>query len=121
MSKEAKRIYRDIFRFINEADAGKAIDKYLVVQAAATLARIFQAEEAVAKNGPKVRYKNGTENVSADYVILSRERKAFITLCRELGLSPKAREAIVAFAKAEEDESDIYLAWSRQQQVTTTS
>lgn len=99
-----RKMYASLAKFLQKHNAWQEVDTYIVSQLAWHWGRYRIAVEVLQDPAKMIQvFDSGAMNVSAWYTIADRESTSIMKLCKELGLTQRSREAILAF-KADANE-----------------
>lgn len=92
--KSLKRIRDTITSTMDELGLYEDADQFMVEAAAQALKTMYDTHREMLDKGAVQKFKNGTRQVSPEWVVWRNAINDFKGLASELGLSPKARKAI---------------------------
>ncbi|MBK7337846.1 MAG: P27 family phage terminase small subunit [Saprospirales bacterium] len=99
-------MYYAICNHLKAVKALQSIDSVFVSAAAHSAYLMGKHSKSVGTDGAVQVFANGTTNITGDYSVLKNERTDFFRFCRELGMTPKSREQILAFANKTTESAD---------------
>lgn len=104
LEEPERKMYTTLAKFFQKHNAWQEVDTYMLSQLAHRWGRYRIAVQRIQNPNNMIQvFDSGAENVSPWYTIAEREGAAVMKLCKELGLTQKSREAILAF-KADANE-----------------
>lgn len=106
-NEEMLQYFELIVEHLREHDALKAVDSMIVSQAAFYLWLFKKSVKGIQENGPVVLNSMGTYSVSPDVRNAKDATDRLLKLFQELGMSPRAREKVVAFQMKDIEEDDV--------------
>lgn len=99
-------MYYAICKHLRDAKALHPIDSVFVSAAAHSAFLVGVYSKQVATEGAVQVFDTGATNVTGAYAVLKNERADFFRYAKELGLTPKSREQILAFSGAYNEDED---------------
>jgi phage terminase small subunit len=108
LAKDVEAAYYQIASHLLKAGTIMDGDSALILSAAKCLVRLRKFEERLDSMEEVAiqTFKTGARQIAPEYTAMEKERNAFLVLCKELGIGPKAREGIRAFEEDTEEETD---------------
>jgi len=100
LTKEGKAIFKII---VNHLPSTMGVDSFIISQAAHCLDLVNDSSDKIKNGGYRQKTHNGYSQITADFTVWKEASNRFDKYCKELGLSPSARENIKAFAEKKEE------------------
>lgn len=91
---EGRREWRRLVPILDRAGVLSHLDRAVLASFCTTYARLVEAEKAISDRGILVEGYRGSIVKNPAVQVARDARAALVVLARELGLSPKAREAL---------------------------
>lgn len=98
LTKEGEAIFSEIVKWLESRGQVEAVDEAFVSQTANACYLAEKYAHIVNEEGAVQEFATGAQNVSGAYSIMHKERAAYASMCKALGVTPEAREKIAAFA-----------------------